>query len=264
MELGATELYLAIREGDLPPGLPHADPQYYLRKAAQWARAYIGGPDDGADTLNLYDVSGLAHAELYDALLHAAYTNTLAVDRQILLGDLLKQVKSGIVQGRTDPFGLGIAYGGGDATPHALGLAIEASLYDQLAGTQTYAAFERQERDWLFGRNAWGTSFVVGAGTTFPQCMQHQVANLSGSLNGAAPILLGAITDGPSAVDNFKGLGGQDGMRKCPADGGDPFAAFTGKGVRYWDNAVAWPSVEPADDYVVLSPLLYARLLTGE
>jgi endoglucanase len=61
MELGATELYfaLATADGPLPSALPHTDPQFYLRAAAHWAHAYIAGPNDAGDTLNLYDVSGL-------------------------------------------------------------------------------------------------------------------------------------------------------------------------------------------------------------
>ena len=38
------------------------------RAPTRWARAYMEGPDDAADTLNLYDVSGLAHYELYRAI----------------------------------------------------------------------------------------------------------------------------------------------------------------------------------------------------
>ncbi len=53
-------------------------------------------------------------------------------------------------------------------------------------------------------------------------------------------------------------------MRVCPVDGADRFAAFTGKGVKYQDNAVDWPSVEPADDYTVISALLFAQLLAGQ
>ena len=68
MELGATELYSAVASGGLPSGLPHTDPTFYLQKAAHWANAYITGPEDAADTLNLYDVSGLAHYELYRAI----------------------------------------------------------------------------------------------------------------------------------------------------------------------------------------------------
>ena len=70
LELGATELYSALTSTDTsrPAGLPHGDPMFYLPAAAHWAHAYITGPNDAADTLNLYDVSGLAHFELFRAL----------------------------------------------------------------------------------------------------------------------------------------------------------------------------------------------------
>src|SRR5882762_5417257 len=66
LEWGATELYFALRGAtNLPPGLPHTDPTYYLPLAATWANAYMTGPNDAADALNLYDVNRLAHFELY-------------------------------------------------------------------------------------------------------------------------------------------------------------------------------------------------------
>src|SRR5437879_1690774 len=52
LELGAVELYFALQAGtNLPAGLPHTDPTYYLQQAAQWANAYITGPNDASDTL---------------------------------------------------------------------------------------------------------------------------------------------------------------------------------------------------------------------
>ena len=70
LELGAVELHKAlVAAGASPPaGLPHTDPAFYLGAAATWANAYITGPNDAADTLNLYDVSGLAHFELDRAI----------------------------------------------------------------------------------------------------------------------------------------------------------------------------------------------------
>ena len=65
LELGAVELADALADGGLPAGLPHRDPRFYLRAAARWAHAYIAHIDGNIDTLNLYDVSGLAHYELY-------------------------------------------------------------------------------------------------------------------------------------------------------------------------------------------------------
>src|SRR5207249_4879685 len=45
LELGATELSVALASGGLPSGLPHTDPAFYLAKAAHWANAYITGPN---------------------------------------------------------------------------------------------------------------------------------------------------------------------------------------------------------------------------
>ena len=58
---GPAELARALQAGAPPAGLPHSDPLFYLQKAAHWANAYITGPNDAADTLNLYDISSLAH-----------------------------------------------------------------------------------------------------------------------------------------------------------------------------------------------------------
>jgi len=104
-------------------------------------------------------------------------------------------------------------------------------------------------RDWLFGANPWGTSFMVGEGTTFPHCMQHQVANLSGSTNGTAPVATGAVVNGPNSADQFSGgLGDyQTGMVVCPPGGVDPYKAFSGHGSRYVDVR-SWQSSEPALD----------------
>jgi hypothetical protein len=165
-----------------------------------------------------------------------------------------------VKQAATDPFGLGIVYGnGGDAAPHALGLGLEAQMYGEITGAKIFQRFAQTQLNWALGANAWGTSFIVGAGSVFPHCVQHQIANLTGSLSGTPPVLLGATVAGPNTIGAFKGLSTQDGMRRCPAKGGDPFAAFTARGARYLDNVIAWPSVEPADDYVALGILLFAR-----
>ncbi len=86
MELGATELYFALRsaEGEPPSGLPNTDPKVYLQLAAQFAKSYITNVYDPgySDTLNLYDVSGLAHFELYRALELAGNPVGLAVSQR--------------------------------------------------------------------------------------------------------------------------------------------------------------------------------------
>ena len=256
MELGAVEIYKALSKSDLQLDHPAS---YYLRQAAHWAQEYMLSPNDGTDSLNLYDVSGLAHYELYRAMAGSADSGDLEVTRRDLLNDLNDQLSRGIQQAQTDPFGLGVAYGSGDATPHALGYAVEAALYDELAGAPEFAAFGRQERNWALGENAWGTSFIVGAGTTFPVHLHHQIANLAGSLDGTGAILLGATVDGPASPADCANLSGLETGMKTGPDTGDRFAQFNGHGARYRDYVSVWPCVEPADDYTALSVLLFAQ-----
>jgi endoglucanase len=259
LEWGATELYFAVASGGLPAGLPHTDPLFYLQQAAHWAHAYITGPNDAADTLNLYDVSGLAHYDLYRAIAQAGNPPGLEVTQAALLADLKKQLDGAVSLGSTDPFGFGFPWTAFDTTSHGFGLSVMASEYDQLTGTNTYAA---QSSRWIanvLGANAWGVSLVVGDGTTFPHCMQHQVANLAGSLDGTEPRLDGAVVEGPNRTTS-KGL--VSGMRTCPADGVDLFAPFNSTAT-FADNVQSWSTDEPAIDLSATSPLAFARQAAG-
>ena len=110
LELGATELSFALASGGLPRNLPHHDPSFYLDRAAHWAEVYITGPQDAADTLNLYDVSGLAHYELYRAIEQAGNPADLEVTPAALLADMKKELDAAMAQAATDPFGFGFTW----------------------------------------------------------------------------------------------------------------------------------------------------------
>jgi endoglucanase len=99
----------------------------------------------------------------------------------------------------------------------------------------------------------------VGDGTRFPRCMQHQVANLAGSLNGAPPVLAGAAVEGPNVVTSS---GKVDGMRDCPAQNVNPFKKFN-NAAKFKDNVQSWSTVEPAIDLTATSPLAFARAAAG-
>lgn len=273
MELGATELYFALASGRLPAGLPVTSPGHYLEAAARWARAYLVHANKvGYDSLNLYDVSGLAHYELYRAITQARNPSGLAVSRANLLGDctsitgsradcgtLHDELAQASGQAARDPFGLGFGYTSGDVTPHALGVAVEAWFYDHLTHSATFARLGQHQLDFALGANAWGSSFIVGAGATFPHCVQQQVANLEGGLNGTGQLLLGATVDGPNS-DTSGGLPGTgpgtNPARACSVPG---FRAFNGRGVTYRDNVADWPNIEPADDYTAPTLLAFAQ-----
>ncbi|MGH8889891.1 MAG: glycoside hydrolase family 9 protein [Acidothermaceae bacterium] len=248
MELGAAEIALASIA-------LHRNPMPYEADAAKWAKAYID--DDTGDTFNLYDVSALAHTDLVTAM-RLSGANHLAVNRDDLVKDLKRQVQDGEKHATTDPFRAAGDVNNFDVDSHTFGWIAMEAWYKGLTGDTSFDAFAAEQRDWLFGANAWGASFMVGEGTTFPQCMQHQVANLSGSLGadssdsvtGKAAIDVGAVVNGPNDDSNFEGgLGDlQDGMRKCPVNGKDAFAGFDGHGASFVDDVRAWQTDEPALD----------------
>jgi len=250
MAWGAAEIALADEALGSRPGLLRRD----LGTAARWARAYIAqGHPAAGDTFNLYDTGAVAEADLLQAIRHAPGTPVIAP--VALLDDLAAQLRVGEHWARTEPFGLGSALGSSDASPHAFGLAITNALYQRSGGSGAFAAFAQQQLDFALGANAWGSSFVVGAGSTFPHCMQSEIANLAGSLTGRGAIQLGAVTDGPSSLGNFTGLGTVPGMKACSAGN---FKPFNNAVAGYEDNVVSWPSVEPADDYTAGSLLAFA------
>jgi hypothetical protein len=241
MELGATEIALA--EQDLGQS---ASASGYVKQAATWASDYIAS-DSGNDTLNLYDVSALAHADLVTAIADAGDPSGLAVTSAQLIANLKAQVASAATKSAADIFREGGDYANFDVDSHTFGFISTEALYEKASGDTEYAAFAGEQRDWLLGGNPWGSSFMVGFGTTFPDCMQSQIPNLSGSLTGQAPIDTGAVVNGPNGTGNFQGgLGSlQSGMKKCEKDSG---TAFTGHGSEFVDDVRSWQTDEPALD----------------
>jgi endoglucanase len=242
---GAAEIALA----DERLGVPRAVLQRDLAVAARWARAYMAqGHPAGGDTLNLYDNGAVAEAELLRAM-RGAHGQPVIAPR-LLLGDMAAQLGVGEAQAHGDPFGLGTDLGASDAAPHAFGLYVTDELYQEYGGSSAYSAFAQQQLGYALGANPWGASFVVGAGSAFPHCMQSEIANLSGSLTGTGAIQAGATVDGPSSPSNFIGLGPVSGMRACSSGSYGP---FNNSVAGYEDNVVSWPSVEPSLDYSAIS-----------
>ncbi len=241
LQLGWTELARADRALGVPVA---AD----LATAARWADRRLRSAEP-RDTLNLYDVGALADAELVPLL--GARTD-LPVTAQRLTAEMRRQLTGAAALATTEPFGLGHAYRDGDPVPHAFGLAATGLLSGTTGATASVA---RNQMHWALGANAWGTTFVIGVGSVFPHCPQDQIANLSGTLDGTAPVHLGGVTDGPAGRGSFADLGIPDGARACHVGG---FAKFDGHAVRYVDDVRAWPSVEPADDYTATALLAFA------
>jgi len=257
MELGAAELDLALAGGG--PSEPPHDAAYYLGQAARWAAAYMASPDDASDTLNLYDVSGLAHYELVRAMRQAGDPSGLDVTEGQVLADMRKALDRALTQASLDPFQFGYAWARWDTATHGAGLSVMASEYDELTGTGEYADWSGRWLAAILGANAWGTSLVVGDGSVFPHCLQHQVANLRGTLDGRRPVLLGACVEGPNSDQDD---GTMPGMRLGPSF--DAFKPFNGgHGARWRDAVQDYPNTEPAIDLTAPTALAFARAMRG-
>jgi len=249
MELGATELAAAVGPG--------AQQSHYLQQAAQWASAYQASSNQ--DSLNLYDVGGLAHYELA-RLISSTGATGLAVTVPQLIGQLHTQIEQAISIGTRTPFGFGYPWGSSDTVSHGAGLSVMASEYDALTGSTAFSAQAQGWMDNVLGANPWGVSFIVGDGSTFPNCIQHQVANLVGSTDGASPVLAGAAVEGPT---NRTSTGLVAGMVACPGgkgSGSDPYARFTGHDAVYKDSVQSYSTNEPAIDLTAATPLAMAWL----
>jgi endoglucanase len=263
MMFGATQLALALRSAGrsgLPSGLPVRSARTYLTDAARWAHQWMGSKSALADTLNLYDVSALADYELYRAI--GRMHPRLPVTKAALLGNLRGQIQHAIRIARHDPFRFGFAWDQWDTTVHGTGLSVMASEYDALVGRPVYAAWGQRWLDDVLGTNAWGVSLIVGDGTIFPDCMQHQVTNLIGSHDGTPPVLAGAVVEGPNS---FAATGTVANMRPCSANapGNVPYSAFRGHNAVFRDNVQSYSTVEPATDLTALSPMAFAWLQAG-
>jgi len=263
MMLGATELALALRSAghaSLPEGLPVRSADTYLKDAARWARQWTSGKSAYADTLNLYDVSALADYELYRAI--GRTHPRLPITKAALLSNLRGEIRHAIGIAKADPFGFGFAWDQWDTTAHGIGLSVMASEYDALAGRPVYAGWGQRWLDDVLGTNAWGESLIVGDGTIFPDCMQHQVTNLVGSHDGTPPILAGAAVEGPNS---FAATGTVPNMRPCSvnAPGNVPYSTFRGHKAVFRDNVQSYSTVEPAIDLTALSPMAFAWQQAG-
>jgi endoglucanase len=233
----------------------------WVHAAAHWASVYLAS--DSKDGLNLYDTSALAHADLIGAI-RAVHARGLEVSEKDLVGDLKRQLDNGVDAAAEQPFGHAVDVTNFDAATRSFGYAATAQLYRSVTGSGGYDAFGTRQRDFALGANAWGVSLMIGEGSDFSQCPQHQVANLSGSLTGGRRVIRGAVVNGPNGADNFEDLGIPDGANACPVkDGENRFAAFDTAESRFLDDVRAWPSVEPAIDFTATGALALALTARG-
>jgi hypothetical protein len=126
------------------------------------------------------------------------------------------------------------------STNNVIAFATQAVLYERMTGDSRYRPLATEARDWIFGRNPWGVSFVIGvpADGVFASRPHHLMHRLAGVL----PV--GGLVDGPVHKDINDGL-------KFADFGADPLAAFQSDVGVYHDAYHDFSTNEPIIDGTV-------------
>jgi hypothetical protein len=125
-------------------------------------------------------------------------------------------------------------------------LATQGLMYERMTGALTYRAFTTRQRDWLFGVNPWGVSFVTGLGTRAATDVHLPTVQLS-----RTPIA-GALVDGPVMESIFTALRGVSLSKP------DEFARFQSAEAVYHDDWQDYSTNEPTMDGTASAILLMA------
>ena len=258
MELGAAELALALEQPGAPRGVPHRDSRHYVELAAHWAHAYIHGPNDAADTLNLYDVSALGHAELIRAMRGASARACRHPGGAP--GRPAPAARQGHRPGPHRPVRLRLRLGPvrHDDAWHGTGRHGEplrpAHALAPLRGGRDALAGERPRRERLgvvvHPRRRAGVPALHPAPGG-----EHRRARSTGQRRSSRA---------PRSRDRTRRrrpAGSRTCVRARPG-GGDAFARFNSSAV-YRDNVESYSTVEPAIDLTATSPLAFARVAAG-
>lgn len=111
-------------------------------------------------------------------------------------------------------------------------------LYEKMTGDMQFHLSMLSHRDWLFGRNPWGTSMFEGIpeGGEYPEDTHLPTVQL---LKRQVP---GGLVDGPILAETYKNLRGL--VLTQP----DEFAMFQPKGIVYHDDVGDYSTNEPTMD----------------
>ncbi len=235
MEWGAAELYRAT--GDAA----------YLGDARRYARLAADVSWMGRSTTLHYQFYPFAN------LGHHALASLLGPGGRAWVTEYYRAgLARAAAAAATNPYGAGIPFIW-CSNNLVVALATQGLLYERLTGRPTYRELTSAQRDWLFGRNPWGTSMFTGLPSdgVAPRDPHLILPDLTGR-----PVR-GALVDGPVAESVFKSLKGVRLSRP------DPFAAFQSPLAVYHDDKADYSTNEPTMDGTASAILLVALLAAG-
>jgi len=220
MEWAAAELFKATRKSS------------YLVDAKRYARM-IGSTSwmqhETAEHYQFYPFINLGHFALH-SLVDAHRKAQLA-------GYYREGIESVIRRGRQNPYQVGVPFLW-CSNNLVVAFITQVLLYERMTGDMRYHAAMLAHRDWLLGRNPWGTSMftAIPEDGEFPEDVHLPIVQI---LKKLVP---GGLIDGPIAAKTYNSL------RGLHLNQPDEFAQFQTAEVVYHDDVGDYSTNEPTMD----------------
>jgi peptidoglycan/xylan/chitin deacetylase (PgdA/CDA1 family) len=237
MEYAAAELYKATRR---KPFLD--DATRYAKIAATTSWMEFDGSDMGPQMsrhYEMYPFTNIGHFSLYPL-----------VDKKTR-GELAGYYRSGLdritARAKTNSYGSGVPFLW-CSNNLIVAFITQVHLYEMMTGDLKYHASMLEHRDWLFGRNPWGTSMFEG----IPDGGESPEDTHLPTVQVLKKQVRGGLVDGPIAVSTYRGLLG------IRLNQPDEFAEFQTDQVVYHDDVGDYATNEPTMDGTADAILLMA------
>ena len=236
MEWGAAELHRATGE------------EGYLRDAERYAglaaaESWMGRTSAGH--YQFYPFVNVGH--------HALHASAAPAVRETLAGHYREGLEACRRAAADNPYGVGVPFLW-CSNNLVVALATQAGLYERMTGDRRYGELRAAQRDWLLGRNPWGTSMLteIPEGGVFPTDVHLMTTDITGRR------IRGGLVDGPVARGVFEALRGV--QIRLP----DPLADFQDERAVYHDDIGDYSTNEPTMDGTASAILLFALEAGGE
>lgn len=220
MEWGAAELYRVTGE------------THYLQDAKRYARLAATTswmPRDTTEHYEYYPFINVGHFALYPHV-DAAFQDTLSKYYQ-------HGIEATLARGKQNPFGIGIPFIW-CSNNLVTALITQILLYEEMTGDMQYHDHMLAHRDWLLGRNPWGTSMF----TSIPRDGEYPLDVHTSTWALTHTEVPGGLVDGPVYATIYNGL------RGLHLNEPDEFAAFQNPYVVYHDDIGDYSTNEPTMD----------------
>lgn len=237
MEYAAAELYKATKRKQF---LDDAKRYAQIAGTTSWMEFETSdmGPQMSRH-YQMYPFTNVGHFALYPL-----------VDKKTkaeLAGYYRSGIEKIVARGRTNPFGMGVPFLW-CSNNLVVAFITQVYLYEEMTRDKQYHGAMVDHRDWLFGRNPWGTSMFEGIpqGGEFPEDTHLPTVQL------LKKQVRGGLVDGPIAMATYNGL---IGLRLNQPD---EFAEFQTDEVVYHDDVGDYSTNEPTMDGTADAILLMA------